>query len=302
VKKIGKKENAVSVLRDILQDILEDIYAYRERVLKEDDNEALHQFRITVRRSVVLMGEFSFIDQSGEMLEHRKALKTFISISNTKRDLDVLYGRICSFTAEPAYASEALLLLKKRLEDMLQEEYRAILEYLLSQSCTDILSSWEVYLSEDRFKNIMEENDTTIEKLAERVIYGRFQKIQKQIRKLEQKSEGTEEKLHALRISYKKLRYLLETFASLYRKKRIQKLLKEIKRIQNVLGDFHDSYQQEMLLGKLLQDEKNEILRTFIAGTLQPELKKNQTQEVGKIKKQLNKFLKKEKRYRKLFS
>ena len=301
MKIISKKENAVSVLRDIFQDLLANIYAYREHVLKEDDNEVLHQFRIAVRRSVVLMGEFSFIDRSGQLLLHRKALKTLISISNTKRDLDVLYGRVCSLNAESVSKKGALLLLKGQIEKMLQKEHRRIMEYLLSQTCSDILRSWDAYLSREYFNTVSDNSDVTIKELVDRVIYRRFLKIKKQIKKLGQKTERVEKKLHALRISYKKMRYLLETFTSLYRKKKIQKLLKEMKKIQNVLGDFHDSYQQEILLEKLQRSVENEVLRSYIAETLQPELESYQVQEVVKIKKQLKRFLKKKKRYRKLF-
>jgi len=301
VKIIGKKENALLVLGDIFQDLLSTIYVYRERVLKEDDNEVLHQFRITVRRSVVLMGEFSFTDGSGQILLRRKALKTLISISNTKRDLDVLYGRVCRLNAKSVSDREALLLLKDQIKKMLQKEHRKIMEYLLSQTCSDILRSWDDYLSQKYVNTLPVNRDVTIKELADRVIYRRFLKIKKQIRKLGQKSGMSEEKLHALRISYKKLRYLLETFSSLYRKKKIQKLLKEMKKIQNVLGDFHDSYQQRILLEELLREEKNELLHSYIAENLHPELQRYKVQEVSQIKKQLKRFLKKKKRYRKLF-
>lgn len=300
MRTIGKKEDAYSVLRDILQELLSNIYTYRERVLKEDDNEVLHQFRIAVRRSVVLMGEFSFIDSSGQLLIHRKALKTLITISNTKRDLDVLYGRICTLSAEALSPNDAVNLLKKKLEEMLQKEHRKILEYLLSQTCSDILRSWEDYLGREDF-NTLSDSDVTIKKLSDKVIYRRFVKIKKQIKTLGQKPGKTEEKLHALRISYKKLRYLLETFAGLYRKKKIQKLLKEMKKIQNVLGDFHDSCQQDALLEQLLEIEEDPTLRIFISEVLRPELKQYREKEIKEIKKQLERFLRKKKRYRKLF-
>ncbi|SFV61081.1 Adenylate cyclase [hydrothermal vent metagenome] len=302
MKQIGQKEEAVPVLRAILKELLSDIYAYRERVLKEADNEVLHQFRISVRRSVVLMGEFSFLDGSGRLPKHRKALKTLIGISNTKRDLDVLYGRVCSLNSGPKESVEARLLLKERLEKMLQKEHRMIMEYLLSETCNGILYSWESYLSEKYVNTASEEGSTTLKKLSDRVIYGRFLKIKKQIKLLDRKRDSIEKKLHTLRISYKKLRYLLETFTFLYQKKKMQKCLKEMKKIQNVLGAYHDSYQQVILLAKLQQNEKDETLRSYIERILEPDLKRYQKKEIEKIKKQLKKFRRKEKRYKKLFN
>ena len=55
--------------------------------------------------------------------------------------------------------------------------------------------------------------------------------------------------LHALRIDCKKLRYLLEFFASLFPPDEIEILVKQLKRLQDNLGDFNDlSVQRDYLL------------------------------------------------------
>ena len=55
--------------------------------------------------------------------------------------------------------------------------------------------------------------------------------------------------MHALRIDCKKLRYLIEFFASLFPPTKIRQLINQLKRLQDNLGDFNDlSVQQEYLL------------------------------------------------------
>ena len=57
------------------------------------------------------------------------------------------------------------------------------------------------------------------------------------------------EQLHRLRIDGKKLRYLLEFFASLYEPINVTRLVKELKRLQDILGGFNDmTVQQARLL------------------------------------------------------
>ena len=57
------------------------------------------------------------------------------------------------------------------------------------------------------------------------------------------------EKLHRVRIDCKKLRYLLEFFSSLYERRDQSTLVRELKQLQDNLGDFNDiCVQQDYLL------------------------------------------------------
>ena len=85
-----------------------------------------------------------------------------------------------------------------------------------------------------------------IERLAKKVITKRLQKILDIGKNIH--PETPDEELHHLRIQGKKLRYSLEFFSSLFPEKEMKKLIKQLKVLQNNLGDFNDlSVQQEML-------------------------------------------------------
>ena len=60
--------------------------------------------------------------------------------------------------------------------------------------------------------------------------------------------DAEDEKLHALRIECKKLRYLIEFFSSLFARKKINALIGQLKKLQNNLGDFNDLCVQEEYL------------------------------------------------------
>ena len=57
-----------------------------------------------------------------------------------------------------------------------------------------------------------------------------------------------DEMLHALRIHCKELRYLLEFFESLFPRKEIQVFVRQLKKLQDMLGAFNDFSVQEQYL------------------------------------------------------
>ena len=62
-----------------------------------------------------------------------------------------------------------------------------------------------------------------------------------------------------MRIECKKLRYLLEFFASLFNTDDITLLIKQLKRLQDNLGDFNDLYVQQEKLKDFLQNHVLQI-------------------------------------------
>ena len=297
------ENGSVDALVQVFEKLLSDIYLYREKLLTGGDDEDLHQFRIACRRSVVLMGEFKLLYEKERLLENRTALKNLISISNTKRDMDVLKSEINRIEGEmePSGYQEALELFKGRVDKMLQIDHASIITYLQSEACTNILVAWKSYIADRNRTNVSIYGRYTIDSLSKHVIFQRFLKIKKRIKGLDPKHDASET-LHKLRIEYKKMRYLLESFGYLYEKKEIRKLLKEMKKLQDLLGLFHDSHQQKMIFEALLETEENEKVRSFIKEILFSHLKAYQKKEIVEIQKLLKVFLKKEEAYRQIFA
>jgi len=296
----AKENDSVNVLIYIFGKLLDDIYFYRGKLLTGGDDEDLHQFRIACRRSVVLMGEFNLLYEEESFLAHRRGLKNLINISNTKRDMDVLKIELSKIDGETHY-QDALDALKEYVENILQREHDLITDYLESETCTNVLMVWKNYIVDMNRTNISIYGRYPMEPLSKYVIFQRFLKIKKRIKKLDPEHDASET-LHKLRIEYKKMRYLLETFRYLYKKKEIKKLLKEMKKLQDVLGYFHDSHQQKIIFESLLGTEEDENIRSFINEILLSDLKTYQKKKILKIRKKLKVFLTKEEAYRKLFA
>ena len=76
-------------------------------------------------------------------------------------------------------------------------------------------------------------------------------------------SQSADEKIHELRIEFKKLRYLIEFFVDLLPKKRTGKIVIEIKKIQTVLGDYNDYCIQIEFLNSYIDDTRIEMSKAL---------------------------------------
>ena len=113
--------------------------------------------------------------------------------------------------------------------------------------------------------------------------------------------------IHRLRIECKKLCYLLEFFASLFPREEISQLVKELKKLQNVLGDHHDlSVQQEDLsrhLACIKGRSRLSLLQAAAVGGLIARLNGRQQSLGEEVRHALKSFRKREhtELYQKLF-
>jgi len=74
--------------------------------------------------------------------------------------------------------------------------------------------------------------------------------------------QSPDEAIHALRIEFKKLRYLIAFFLDLL-PERSRKQLAAIKKVQAVLGDFNDYSVQALFLGVYLDDRRIDVSRAL---------------------------------------
>ena len=295
-----ENRSSMDYLVDTWRSLLQKIHFYHQELLSNREDESLHQLRIAARRSIVLMDEFRSVSKSDQIHLHRKTLKKMIDISNHKRDLDVMRDYFHSLGK--VYDDVALQQLNGYLKEMQIQADRKLFSYLQSVGYSKGLESWKAYLEKVSKNDCTAEGEAGIQLLSKKVIYERFSVIKEEIIFLDKKKRKRMKDLHALRISYKKLRYLLETFSSLYKKHELRSLLKQIKKIQNLLGHLHDNYQQKEVLERVLENEKNKTIKNFIKDTVYKDMKRSKKREKLEVARELKKFLDKEALYKDLFA
>ena len=240
-----RADEAVKMLLRFLLTVMQ----RNEPYLKSDvDTEFLHDFRVAVRRGRSALGQLKGVFPA-EVTERLKDELALIGrLTNELRDLDVY------LLAEDDY--------RAMLPDVLRNDIAPLFDYL-AQKRANALQTTIAGLNSAEYDRIMHDLATflqtpsadspaapdagqPIRQLAQQRIYKHYARIIKSGRYLLDQAE--DDRLHALRIECKKLRYLLEFFVSLFPPDDIALLIKSLKKLQDNLGRINDLRVQEQYL------------------------------------------------------
>ena len=232
----------------ILRFLLEVIKINEPYVKTDVDTEFLHDYRVAVRRTRSALSQIRDVFPADPTERFKQDFAHVGRLSNQLRDLDVYLLKEDEYRAmlpdvlrndiEPLFDY-----LRTKRSGALQE----VIDGLNSQLYAQILQDWEAFLNQRSGDSPRAPNaDRPIGELARQRIFKRYRRIVKSGQRILENTE--DELLHALRIECKKLRYLLEFFASLFPPKQIATLIKQLKQLQENLGDFNDLCVQEEYL------------------------------------------------------
>ena len=130
-----------------------------------------------------------------------------------------------------------------------------------------MMQDWEVFLNEPQHDLVPEPDaEQPIFDLARKRIYKQYQGAVKLGNRILENSD--DEMLHNLRIQCKKLRYLLQFFSNLFPPKKINVLVDQLKKLQDMLGDYNDlSVQVKYLLmvAEKLPSNRSQMNKTLVA-------------------------------------
>lgn len=226
-------------------------------IIADHDTEFLHDYRVALRkiRSVVSLFKGVYSD------EQTAALKTAFSdlMAPTRRllDLDVyLLGRNDYYAMLPETLHEGLTHMFRMFADERQREHKQIAKWLQSARYRDSLTTLEtLFAATDRLVK-GPKADHQAYRYACALIWKRYRKVCKIAATI--MADTPDERVHEMRISCKKLRYLMEFFAPVLPGKELKLLLKPVKDLQNNLGLFNDYSVQQVALRKVMDHRPSE--------------------------------------------
>lgn len=259
-------------------------------VMDEKGNpENLHQLRVNLRsmRSYLSLMKGVFTPQRQKGLADE--LGAPAKATNRLRDLDVMLIKFENYKMELGHLSPASLKeLQKALENERAREYRQTAAALEEMKALEMLKSYSAQLEAPFFDGPRRERPLKAEVLKR--IGGLLEKLSSKESLL--KTTITDRELHRLRITIKKLRYLLALFSPILND---ESLLKKTKHRQDLLGDYVDLTVEQKLLQSLpTAPEAAQPLATHLAAR-QKRLALMITDEVGSF---LNLLTTKEERER----
>lgn len=247
----------------ILLRLLDTIDANVAGVLRDTDSEFLHDLRVSTRRTrsaVKLFGDVLTARTAGparltddDLARFAAEFKWVGDITTPTRDLDV---HLLDFedTVKHLHAAKPddLEPFRGYLEQRRRKEFRALTRALKSPRFTSVTHEWR-----DRLTAIRDASDTqprasrsrsvtaerrageTAATLAAERTRGTFAKVARRGAAITPASPH--ESLHDLRKRCKELRYALEFFASLHDPVVYGKVVGDLKRLQDCLGEFQDT-------------------------------------------------------------
>jgi CHAD domain-containing protein len=282
---------ATTAVKCLLQAELRVIQTNAPYIGKDIDTEFLHDFRVALRRTRSALGQFKQLFPADQVLRFRDELKIVAQWTNELRDLDVY------LLAEDKY--------RALLPEMMQAEIGPLFAYLRQKRVSALATAVTRFQSAE-YQTIMDDwtaflgtaetdADQPLLPLAQHHIHKRYRRIRKEGRHILQ--NGDEAQMHALRIQCKKLRYLLEFFASLFPPEQLAVLITQLKSLQATLGDINDLRVQEAYLLGIARELPLESHSALLAiGALVAKLHDQRTQAKILFREAFTQFAVKENR------
>ncbi|WP_163339644.1 CHAD domain-containing protein [Desulfopila sp. IMCC35008] len=290
---LDSQETVDEVVRDICLQLRETMLQTLPGIHEDIDSEFLHDLRVAIRRTRSLLSLLKkYLDVEGLQF-YRDELKWLGNITGPTRDLDVY------LLAKDEFRKMLPLLLHPGLDNFFNDleirrkkSIRALRRNLASERFAVFMEKWKQFLEELPENNLNPAGKKTCRMVARKIIRKRFTKILRDGGHIS--PESPDKSLHALRIEGKKFRYLLEFFRSLFVRDAVDKYHKQLKRLQNNLGDFNDlSVQAEMLATQmelLSADDDKAIQAGAALGGLIVHLRDRQKQVREKFEKTFERF------------
>jgi len=230
--------------------------------------EGMHQLRVGFRRLRVALSSFGGEFRTGPIETLRGRAQKISARLAAARDLDVFLGELFEPAATANGSADAFAMLRSRAQASRRRAWDDAVSHIASPAFTGFMAdlstaidrrSWRegTYGSAHATKGVIA-FDVPATALAERTLNHRLGQARKRARKLEDLSDA---KRHQLRIGLKKLRYTAEFFAPLYQREAVERFVKRLSGMQDVLGALQDVVVARTTLEHLVElDDGTEIV------------------------------------------
>jgi CHAD domain-containing protein len=249
-----------------LQEYLQKIEYFQRLFLETKNDEALHQFRVHIRKSRTVLKAFEYLFPKKSFHKVYKHLSKIADSTNKVRDLDVFLVR-----------KKVPKRLRKKAYNILRFERKKLAFFLCRDRTLRDLEHYKTFLEEAK-----KAPSIKVEPCKKRVV-SYFQRIERYYG--DYLVDKEKKKLHKVRITLKKIRYYLEAFNDSLCKSNYNFVMLESKYLQELLGQLNDVTNQQLLISRYIEQEKCEEDRL-----LQELLEKLQRKEV-KLEKKIEPLL-----------
>ena len=222
--------------------LFEQIESNEDGVRRDADIEYLHDFRVTVRRTRALLRHMRPVLPRDVLNAIRDEFAWLGGITGPLRDLDIQIVRFPEFLQHiPEVNRQHLQPLCDILKKHRESERFLLLDALNSQRYQRLKQEWRDYLQGNNMAVWQSSTGGRRPAIvtARALIWRQHGKVIKTGAELQ--VDSPDRRFHKLRKECKRLRYLLELFASLFSVSDINSMIKTLKRLQDNLGEYQDA-------------------------------------------------------------
>ena len=250
----------------VLTRYLDIMEANQDGLIADLDSEFLHDFRVAVRRTRSILAQAGGVFPARDLGRYQNAFSWLGKLTGTHRDLDVfLLGFDDAKGLLPGAQREQLEPLRDFLGNHQVQAHRTLVRGLESRRYQRFRDDWRAYLDQVPLrKGGPRDSDRPLIEIASQAIWKIYRRTCKQGRVITTASPAGV--LHDLRKTCKRLRYLMEAFQSIYPEGKMTAVIRELKHLQDVLGEIADCNVQRALLATWEEELRGEALAP--AGTI----------------------------------
>jgi CHAD domain-containing protein len=249
-------------VRKVLARLVEIMAANYDGTVADVDTEFLHDFRVAVRRTRSMLGQMQASIPIATLKQFRPEFDWLGGVTGPTRDLDVYLLKFDDYIAPlDKTVRRDLAPLRKHILRRQHQEQLNLAHAISAKRYQRLITDWEKALCSAWKSGAQSWRGG---EPAEAVAGQRILKILKRaLRQGKALTDGSPASaVHELRITCKKLRYMMEFFKSLYPPAEIDELTGALKELQDNLGDFQDyevhraelyKFAEEMALSKTVR-------------------------------------------------
>jgi triphosphatase len=244
-------------LERILTNCMNHWLANHAAVLDGDDPEGVHQMRVALRRLRSALTIFKGILPADDRKWLQGEAEALIDGLGGARDWDVFVDELLGPVLAARADDSGLLILGDAVNEQRRLAYERAWATIRSSRYLQFVLELGAWLEDRGWRRTDQTQslDRELIDLATKVLQKRHKKAIKLGRKFEQLSD---EALHRLRISLKKLRYATEFFGALYGKGETKAYLNSLRQLQDDLGYLNDLAVAEARLTDLCGRAEND--------------------------------------------
>lgn len=272
---LKRSMSPAAALREMIWPLLQQLQANIQGALISEDEEYLHQVRVTLRRLRVALGIGKLLlGEDAELVALCAELKSLFRLLGQAREWDVFLTQILAELRTHFPDHSGLAKLAKRGEVLRQSHHEAVCRALQAPGFQGLMLRIAMWLHEERWQDLESLGMPSLLSFSARILRRCQRRVKRCGGKLLQTNSLASDKLahelHALRLACKKLRYNAELFSSLRAQEKQKLYMANLARLQDTLGQLNDIAVARRLLKELAEGGEGEDL---VRGWLEREYK-----------------------------